>query len=115
MVKSTSYVPDRGDIIWLEFNPQAGREQAGTRPALVLTKKNFNGRVNTALVCPITNTVKKGYPFQVELDNGEKTSGAVLCDQLKVLDWRARNAAFREKATPITIENVLAIARILLA
>ena len=109
------YVPDRGDIIWLEFNPQAGIEQAGTRPALVLTKKIFNERLNTALVCPITNTVRKGYPFQVELSNGEQTTGAVLCDQVKVLDWNARKARFCEKANRITLENTLALVRLLVA
>ena len=112
---SKFYIPERGDIVWLNFDPQTGHEQAGKRPAFILTEKKFNGRVFTALVCPITNTIKKGYPFQVELNPAQKTSGAIICDQLKVLDWQARNAAFIEKADKITTENVLTIARLLLS
>ena len=85
------YVPDRGDVVWLEFNPQAGSEQAGRRPALVISPTSYNRKVGLALVCPITSRVK-GYPFEVELPRGLEAEGAILCDQVKSLDWRARRA-----------------------
>lgn len=84
-------VPARGDVVWLEFNPQAGSAQAGRRPALVISPESYNRKVGLALVCPITARVK-GYPFEVELPSGFKVEGAVLCDQIKSLDWRARRA-----------------------
>ena len=83
--------PERGDLIWLEFNPQAGSEQAGRRPALVISPRSYNKKVGLALVCPITSRVK-GYPFEVELPRGLDAQGAILCDQIKSLDWRARRA-----------------------
>jgi mRNA interferase MazF len=86
-----AHVPQRGDVVWLEFNPQAGTEQAGHRPALVISPQSYNRRVGLALVCPITSRVK-GYPFEVELPEGLETRGAILCDQIKSLDWRARHA-----------------------
>ncbi|HVE92303.1 MAG TPA: endoribonuclease MazF [Actinomycetota bacterium] len=85
------YVPDRGEIVWLHFNPQAGHEQAGRRPALTLSPRSYNRKVGLALFCPITSNVK-GYPFEVELPRGLKAEGAVLCDQIKSLDWRVRRA-----------------------
>lgn len=84
-------VPERGDLVWLQFNPQAGSEQAGHRPALVISPKSYNRKVGLALVCPITSRVK-GYPFEVELPADVEAQGAILCDQLKSLDWRARGA-----------------------
>jgi mRNA interferase MazF len=84
-------VPERGDVVWLEFSPQAGSEQAGHRPALVISPRSYNRKVGLALVCPITSRVK-GYPFEVELPQGLKAKGAILCDQIKSLDWRARRA-----------------------
>lgn len=114
-MKKKEYCPDRGDIVWLNFDPQAGHEQSGKRPALVITKQSFNNRIGTALVCPITNTVKKGYPFQVELNPTQKTTGAIICDQPKVLDWKARNATFIEVLDKHTIENVLSLVRLLVA
>ncbi len=86
-----SYVPERGDLVWLQFNPQAGHEQAGHRPALVVSPSSYNRRVGLALFCPITSQVK-GYPFEVVLPNGLGVEGAVLSDQLKSLDWRVRKA-----------------------
>jgi mRNA interferase MazF len=86
-----AHVPARGDVVWLEFNPQAGSEQAGRRPALVISPKSYNRKVGLALVCPITSRVK-GYPFEVELPPDLEVEGAVLCDQIKSLDWRARRA-----------------------
>ena len=85
------YAPQRGDIVWLRFTPHAGHEQAGRRPALVLSPRLYNRKVGLAVCCPITSKVK-GYPFEVELPEGLEATGAVLCDQLKSLDWRARRA-----------------------
>ena len=94
----SSYVPDRGDLVWLEFTPQAGSEQRGRRPALVLSPKIYNGKVGLALFCPVTSKIK-GYPFEVELPDGTAVSGVVLSDQLKSLDWRSRKVKFIERAS----------------
>lgn len=88
-----SYVPDRGDVVWLAFAPQSGHEQAGHRPALVLSPAAYNKKVGLAVFCPITTQVK-GYPFEVAVPRGLKASGVVLSDQVKSLDWRARGAKF---------------------
>ena len=85
------YVPERGDAVWLEFDPQAGHEQAGRRPGLVVSPAAYNSKVGLALVCPITSQVK-GYPFEVPLPPSSKVTGVVLADQIKSLDWRARKA-----------------------
>jgi mRNA interferase MazF len=85
------YVPERGDVVWLQFDPQSGHEQAGKRPALVVSPATYNGRVGLALLCPITSR-SKGYPFEVELPAGLNVRGVILADQLKSLDWRARRA-----------------------
>jgi mRNA interferase MazF len=87
------FVPGRGDIVWLAFDPQAGHEQAGKRPALVISPREYNRRVGLALVCPVTTRVK-GYPFEVLLPQDLKAQGAVLSDQVKSLDWRARRAQY---------------------
>lgn len=79
--------PDRGDLVWLNFSPQAGHEQAGHRPALVLSPERYNGRSSVALFCPITSRVK-GYPFEVALPPAGKITGVVLADQVRSLDWR---------------------------
>lgn len=84
-------MPDRGDVIGLTFNPQAGHEQAGRRPALVLSPAAYNGKVGLALLCPITNQAK-GYPFEVPLPEGFAVTGVVLADQVRSLDWRSRDA-----------------------
>jgi mRNA interferase MazF len=81
------YVPDRGDVIWIQFTPQAGREQAGHRPALVLTPRAYNQKVGLAVCCPIRSQVK-GYPFEVTLPPGLPASGVILSDHVKNLDWR---------------------------
>ena len=91
MVNSGNYVPQRGDAVWITLNPQAGREQAGRRPAVVLSQQSYNGKVGLAIVCPITNQIKR-YPFEVLLPDGLPVSGAILSDQLKSLDWRAGKA-----------------------
>ena len=91
MVAGRTYVPQTGDAVWITLNPQAGREQAGRRPALVLSPAAYNSKVGLAILCPITSHVK-GYPFEVLIPDGLAIAGAVLSDQVKSLDWRARNA-----------------------
>lgn len=93
MVTHAVFVPAQGDAVWITLNPQAGHEQAGRRPALVLSPRTYNRKVGLALLCPITNQVK-GYPFEVVIPEGLKISGAVLSDQIKCIDWRARQASF---------------------
>ncbi len=107
------YVPDRGDLVWLVFDPQAGHEQAGRRPALVLSPKGYNAKTGLALFCPVTTKIK-GYPFEVELAAKNKVSGAVLTDQIKSLDWQARQARFIDKITSSAWEDVMAKIRALL-
>jgi mRNA interferase MazF len=103
----SSYVPDRGDLVWLEFTPHAGSEQSGRRPALVLSPKSYNGKVGLALFCPVTSKVK-GYPFEVKLPDGYAVSGVVLSDQLKSLDWRSRKVKFIERTSSDVMEMVTA-------
>ncbi len=91
MSRKNLYIPERGDAVWITLNPQAGHEQAGRRPALVLSPSSYNGRVGLALFCPITSRVK-GYPFEVLLPAGSPIIGVVGADQVKSLDWRARKA-----------------------
>lgn len=98
-----SYIPNRGDIVWLNFTPQADHEQVVTRPALVLSPEKYNKKTGLAVCCPITSIVK-GYPFEVPLTD-HKIQGAVLSDHLKNLDWKARKAKFAEKATNDVIEQ----------
>ncbi len=105
------YVPERGDIVWLSFDPQAGHEQAGHRPALVLSPKAYNAKSGLMLCCPMTTKIK-GYPFEVSI-NGPSPSVA-LADQVKSLDWRARNASKKGVATKAAIMEALAKARALL-
>lgn len=102
----SGYVPERGDLIWLNFNPQSGHEQAGKRPAVVLSPRSYNEKVGLAICCPITSKVK-GYPFEVLLPSG-KVSGAILADQIRSLDWRSRNAAFIEVASSSVMRLVQA-------
>jgi len=91
MVDGGTYVPQRGDVVWISLNPQAGHEQAGRRPALVVSPGSYNAKAGLALLCPITSQVK-GYPFEVPLPEGLPVSGVVLSDQVKSLDWRVREA-----------------------
>ena len=100
------YVPERGDIVWLTFDPQAGHEQAGHRPALVLSPSAYNGRRGLMLYCPITSQVK-GYPFEVVIAENPDAKGAVLADQIKCLDWRARKAKKKGKAGPRVVRETL--------
>lgn len=89
MVARRSRIPDRGDVVWITLAPQAGHEQAGRRPAVVLSPAAYNGKVGLALMCPITSRIK-GYPFEVTIPAGLPVTGAVLSDQVRSLDWRAR-------------------------
>lgn len=106
MVRGTAYVPSRGDIVWITLNPQAGQEQAGRRPALVLSPRAYNAKVGLAILCPITNQVKS-YPFEVTLPAGLPVSGAVLSDQVRSLDWRARKAELVCPLPPLVVDEVL--------
>ena len=107
MSRKSAYIPERGDAVWLTLDPQAGHEQAGRRPALVLSPSTYNGRVGLALFCPITNQVK-GYPFEVLLPRGLKVTGAVLSDHVKNLDWSAWRAKKIAVAPNAIVEEVIA-------
>jgi len=100
-----AYIPNRGDVVWIHFNPQSGHEQAGHRPALVLSPAAYNGRVGLAILCPITTQVK-GYPFEVQIPDGLAATGVVLADQVKSLDWRVRNTSYLCKLPKETIAEV---------
>ena len=100
------YVPSRGDIVGLSLTHQAGREQAGHRPALVLSPRTYNGKTGLALMCPITSRVK-GYPFEVALPSASNVSGVVLADPIKRLDWRARRARYECRTTTQVVGEVL--------
>ena len=104
---AAAYTPDRGDIVWLHFNPQAGHEQAGRRPALVISPKAYNRKVGLALCCPITSRIK-GYPFEVPLPEELEVNGAVLSDQIKSLDWRSRKASRLCRAPADLLEETTA-------
>ena len=99
------YVPDAGDLVWLDFDPQVGREQAGRRPAIVLSPAAYNERSSLAIVCPITSRVK-GYPFEVALPKGLAIAGVILTDHLKNLDWRARRAEKVGDAPKQVLEDI---------
>ena len=90
---AVAYVPERGDVVWICLNPQAGHKQAGRRPAVVVSPRSYNGKVGLGLFCPITSHAK-GYPFEVAIPAGLPVSGVVLADQVKSLDWRVREAEF---------------------
>ena len=104
---ATSYVPDRGDIVWLQFDPRTGHEQVSCRPAFVVSPRTYNRKVGLGLFCPVTSQVK-GYPFEVVLPPGGKTQGAILADQVKSLDWRARKAAKQSRAPEAVVLEVAA-------
>ena len=102
-----AYIPKRGDVVWISFNPQAGHEQAGRRPAVVLSPQAYNQKVGLAILCPITNQ-SKGYPFEVALPKEVNVTGVILSDQVKSLDWRVRKAEFKETLPEEVINEVLA-------
>jgi mRNA interferase MazF len=107
-----AYVPEAGDVVWLDFDPQAGREQARRRPALVLTDQGYNRASGLVVVCPLTST-RKPYPFALPIvvNNVE---GAVLVDHLKSMDWKARDVAFHSKADPALVSKVRGYIAVLL-
>ncbi|MDO9533998.1 MAG: type II toxin-antitoxin system PemK/MazF family toxin [Bacillota bacterium] len=102
------YIPEQGDIILLEFTPQAGHEQKGRRPAFVISNNTFNRFTKNAMVCPVTKTDRR-YPLHVPLDNRTKTSGVIMCEQVKSLDISARGAVFLEKAPRDILEETVDI------
>lgn len=104
--------PDRGDIIWLPFDQGRGHEQAGRRPALVLSPRIYNQTVGLAVCCPITSMIKR-YPFEIEVHEG-RIDGAVLCDQIRSIDWRARRARLAGTASPEVLEGATALVRALI-
>lgn len=106
------YIPSAGDIVWLNFDPQAGREQAKTRPALVITEEAYNRASGLAVVCPLTRT-RKPYPFSLPCVVG-KDEGAVLVDHLRSVDWSARKVSFHSKGEPELLAKVRAYIGVLL-
>ena len=106
-----AYVPEAGDIVWLQFSPHAGHEQAGPRPALVLSPARYNSRSGLMICCPMTTRVK-GYPFEVAIAGD--MAGVVLADQVKSLDWRARKARRKARAAPEELAEVRAKLRALI-
>jgi mRNA interferase MazF len=107
------YVPDRGDVVWINLNPQAGHEQAGRRPAVVLSPAAYNGKAGLAVFCPITNQIK-GYPFEVLIPEPAPVSGAVLADQVKSLDWKARQCERIGRLPDGVVDDILTKVRALL-
>src|ERR1700733_8517695 len=106
------YTPKPGDIVWLEFDPQKGKEIQKTRPALTISPHSYNLKTGLGLFMPITSKIK-GYPFEVIIENGE-IQGAILCDQIRSLDWKARKAQFVEHISTAILEEVFAKFQVLL-
>jgi mRNA interferase MazF len=102
-----AYVPDRGDVVWINFSPQAGHEQAGRRPAVVLSPRSYNKPSGLALFCPITNRARN-YPFEVRLSETAPVTGVVLVDQVRNLDWHVRRAEFIGELDLETLAEMLA-------
>ena len=106
MVTTENYIPKRGDIVWINFEPQTGKEQKGRRPAVVISNSRYNKVVGLAIFCPITSKIK-GYPFEVILPPASSTSGSILADQIKSFDWKTRNTEFIEEIDTETMEKLL--------
>ena len=102
----SAYVPSRGDVVWLDFDPQAGHEQAGRRPALVLSQQRYNRATGLGLFCPITSKIK-GYPFEVPIHGEVRVDGVILADQVRNLDWRRRRAELIETAPAEVVDDVV--------
>jgi mRNA interferase MazF len=111
---ASAYVPDRGHVVWLDYDPQAGHEQAKRRPAVVLSPASYNGVTSLALCCPVTSQVK-GYPFEVAMPAGGKAQGVALADRVRSLDWRVRKAAYLDALPADAVAQILARARALLS
>jgi mRNA interferase MazF len=107
------YVPEVGDVVWLEFDPHAGHEQSGHRPALVLSPARYNGRTGLMICCPMTTQIK-GYPFEVGVDF-DGVASVVLADQVKSLDWKARRARKKGTVPSEVLTHVRAMLKTLLA
>ena len=105
----TKYIPEAGDVVWLDFDPQAGHEQAGHRPALVFSPAIYNGRIGLMICCPMTTKIK-GYPFEVLVGEGS----AVLADQVKSMDWKIRGAVKKGRVTDSVLSEVRAKAKALI-
>ncbi len=110
---SRRYVPKRGDVVWLHFDPQAGHEQAGRRPAVVPPPESYNQKASLALFCPVTSQVK-GYPFETALPPASPVRGVALCDQIQSLDWAARKAEFICELPEETLDDIMGKALALL-
>jgi mRNA interferase MazF len=111
MVKKP-YVPNRGDIVWVDLNPTLGREQAKTRPAIIVSPRSYNQKTGLALMCPVTS-VQKEYPFEVMIKTS-KVTGVILSDHIRSLDWRARNVTFIVKAKPALTQEVQTMLKLLI-
>lgn len=107
------YIPDRGDLVWLSFTPQVGHEQAGRRPALIMSPRIYNEKTGLVLACPITSQFK-GYPFEIRLPQESFIKGVILADHIKSLDWRAREAELIEKAPGYILGDILSKLKLLL-
>lgn len=112
-MKKISYVPDRGDVVWLDFDPQAGHEQSARRPAFVLSPQSYNKKTSLMLCCPVTSQVK-GYPFEVAIAGVTTVQGVILSDQVKSLDWQVRRAEKKGKVTNEVVEEVVLKVRAIL-
>lgn len=106
MVNPAGYVPERGDVVWITLDPQAGHEQAGRCPAVVLSPSAYNDKVGLAILCPVTSQIK-GYPFEVQIPGGLAITGVILADQVKSLDWRVRKAELAGTLPEATVTEVL--------
>ncbi|MDI6822946.1 MAG: endoribonuclease MazF [Bacillota bacterium] len=111
---ASRYVPDRGDVVWLTFHPQAGHEQSGRRPAVTISPRAYNGKTNLGIFCPVTSQVK-GYPYEVRVPAGVGVTGVILSDQVKSLDWEAREAEFICTLPEQTLSEILAKLRTLIS
>ena len=102
---ASNYVPEKGDFVQINFNPQRGHEQAEHRPAVIISPSSYNGKTGLCLACPVTNSIK-GYPFEV-VCNSDEVTGVILADQVKSLDWKARGVRFKGKAKPEVLEELI--------
>jgi len=113
MVKA-DYVPERGDLVWMNFNPQAGHEQKGRRPALAISPKEYNKKTNLGIFCPITSK-EKGYPFEVKVKvKAKKIDGVILSDQVKSMDWASRDIEYIGKIGQEELEKVVEKIKVLI-
>jgi len=100
-----AYVPDRTDVVWISLRPQIGREQAGRRPALIMSSSDYNGRVGLCVLCPITNK-QKGYAYEVLIPFGLSVTGVVMADQVKSVDWQGRDIEYIDRMPPAVVTEV---------